>query len=486
MKRCSARASLILMAVLLTGGWGAGWCQNRTIEEPQQVAAGTWKLVQADGIVPGAWVGKAVLRSTGSDGGSWTPELVLRILNRDRGMLVDIPSQRMFSYPIDTFTLSRDRLTFLLDAAGPGQELAFTGTFSSSFRQQGSAVTGGIVGTIQAASWRGSFYLQRAVEPKAPGEIAVDLPVGRQSEAVFLPGTLTIPGETDTFTPEKGLDVPLLVLVSGSGKADRNGNNRDVPGRNDVLALLAREMRNRGVATLRYDRRGTGEAYLLEKPSTSTSIDTHAHDLARILELGRQWVGGGRLLVAGMHEGAWIAAAALRSFKYPDEIVDGFAVLDSSGEPPMEALDSSLMALGNELHALGMQAARNLVAGQPLPALPEVLADFFAPSRLTWLASWLAFDPVRDIADCGVPVLFVRGTEDMQVSEDQFARLCAARPSAPRRFIPGMNYLLKKVENEEQNYDAFVNPAYPVHPLLADLLASWVKVTPEPEGLLLP
>jgi len=50
-----------------------------------------------------------------------------------QGILVDIPEQGMFSYPIDRYSIDAGRLSLVLDAMGADEELTFSGNFSSSF-----------------------------------------------------------------------------------------------------------------------------------------------------------------------------------------------------------------------------------------------------------------------------------------------------------------------------------------------------------------
>jgi len=61
--------------------------------------------------------------------------------------------------------------------------------------------------------------------------------------------------------PERGSSeaVPVILLLSGAD-ADRDGNNYSVPGRSDSLALLAMALRSRGIASLRFDKRGSASS----------------------------------------------------------------------------------------------------------------------------------------------------------------------------------------------------------------------------------
>jgi len=65
-----------------------------------------------------------------------------------------------------------------------------------------------------------------------------------------LAGTLSLPAVA------KG--VPVVLLIAGSGPTDRDGNNPMLPGKNDALKQLASSLAARGVASVRYDKRGIG------------------------------------------------------------------------------------------------------------------------------------------------------------------------------------------------------------------------------------
>ena len=72
------------------------------------------------------------------------------------------------------------------------------------------------------------------------------------SQGATLAGTLLLPIWSEL---EK---VPGVVLVSGSGPTDRDGNNALVPERIDLLKQIAELLAEAGIASLRYDKRGIG------------------------------------------------------------------------------------------------------------------------------------------------------------------------------------------------------------------------------------
>ncbi len=74
-------------------------------------------------------------------------------------------------------------------------------------------------------------------------------PFGVTNNGLVLPGTLTVPSTAQGV-------VPVAVLVAGWGPTDRNGNEPAV--RTDLYSQLAHALAERGIATLRYDKRGIG------------------------------------------------------------------------------------------------------------------------------------------------------------------------------------------------------------------------------------
>jgi len=63
--------------------------------------------------------------------------------------------------------------------------------------------------------------------------------------------------------------------------------------------------------------------------------------------------------------------------------------------------------------------------------------------------------------------------------------LVEARPEAAIRIVPRMNYMLKEVKSEDENYSAFTDPSFRVPSLLADLLASFAKAQARPARFIL-
>jgi len=411
---------------------------------------------------------------------------------------VSIPSQGLYGYPIDRYECTPSQLSFVFDALVPGEALTFAGSLTSPSSSQDSLQAkenpAAIAGTVYSRSVNGSFYVQKQESAIADGSLEIEIPI----EGGSLPASLlsidaassnkgsqgaSFPISPTTSVAAINGEYPLVVLVAGAGRTDRDGNNVDVPGLTNCLVQLAQKLKLQKVATLRYDKRGTGAAYKLEQPGYMTSFSVHVADLRAVIRYAVSIQQGGRLIVAGMNEGAWMASAALEDSSLASK-VDGLIVIDASGQSPMETLKASIESLEMPMREKALEAARALVTRGELIEVPPLLADFFAPNKKDWLATWLAFDPVASIKKVKVPILLVYGAQDLQVSRPEFAKLVEARPEAAVRVVPHMNYVLKVVTNEEENYASFTDPSYEVSPLLVSLIAAFAKVTPAPPGLL--
>ncbi|HOV93568.1 MAG TPA: alpha/beta hydrolase [Spirochaetales bacterium] len=433
------------------------------------------------------------VRSTSGSGAIDTSALNLSLRLRLVGQgkaLIDIPEQSLFGYPLAKIEWTDKVLSFELDAWGPGQEMRFRGVLSALSGQSGAYAA---TGMISSKDWQGSFSVVSQARLKSPGVFGLAI----QVQGGELPGTLVLPKtsiksngtEEAQEAQELGefssaLDffpVPLVVLLSGAGPTDRDGNNFSVPGQTNTLAQLSQKLAEKGVATYRFDKRGSGEAYWLEKPDQVTSIAIHAQDAAEVI---RYFCSSGRfsrVLVAGMNEGAWVGAMALNRLQAAGVLADGLIVLDASGEDPEDQLASSLRTLSPEVQAEAERIRAAIEKGEPYAQPSAQLAAFFAPTRSEWVAAWLACHPAQEIASVSAPVFFVRGDADLQVSRGSFEKLLAARPDAAAFSIPSMNYVLKLVKSSEENYDAFVNPSYEIPQVLVDLVEALAKVKSLPE-----
>src|SRR5687768_15284125 len=78
--------------------------------------------------------------------------------------------------------------------------------------------------------------------------------------------------------------IPLAVIIPGSGPTDRDGNS-DFGLRTDAYKQIAGALAERGIATLRYDKRGIGRSKGYREESMS--LTSSSGDLAVLIQKAR-------------------------------------------------------------------------------------------------------------------------------------------------------------------------------------------------------
>src|SRR5574341_470575 len=137
-----------------------------------------------------------------------------------------------------------------------------------------------------------------------PPAVAVESPYTIKSGAMQLSGTLTLPRATTRR-------IPVAVIIAGSGPTDRNGNS--VMGiKPNSYAQLAWRLAERGIATLRYDKRvlpgtvGTVDIARLTLEDFAADARAAAESLARDARFSS-------VVLLGHSEGSALAFIAARA-----------------------------------------------------------------------------------------------------------------------------------------------------------------------------
>jgi uncharacterized protein len=264
---------------------------------------------------------------------------------------------------------------------------------------------------------------------------------------------------------------PVVLLVAGSGPTDRNGNQSGTgPGE---LRELAEALAERGVASLRYDKRGVGRSAVAGLREQDLVLDTFVNDAAGWLEWLQHRPDIGAPIVAGHSEGGLIAI--LLAKRMP---ASGIVLIATPGRRLGDVLRDQLAATGMPAplmrDALATLAA--LERGETVADVTPELAPLFRPSVQPFMRSMLAVDPARELAGLTLPVMVVSGGHDLQVGAADAALLAKARPDAARLDIAEMNHVLKIAPADRTaQQDAYTNPNLPLAPGLGDAVANFVR-----------
>ncbi|MDM5187034.1 alpha/beta fold hydrolase [Bacillus sp. DX4.1] len=267
-------------------------------------------------------------------------------------------------------------------------------------------------------------------------------------ESVFsLQGTLTIP-------EHYAATYPAILLISGTGKGDRDGNTRGF--QLNLYKELAEYFTSLGFTVLRYDKRGThkskGDYY---KAGVTEFIDDAVACVRFLKE--HPYIDPKRIIIAGHSEGALLApAVSVR------ESVAGLLLLAGAAGPSKDLFPRQIEMAASELETASgfigwlskvcklphrMKQKNEALINKVQYSQKPVIRIKGAKVNAKWLREQLQYNVVTYLEQVSCPVLAITGDNDIQVPPEH-AKLIAAyvKGEAEWHIIPNMNHILRKYE----------------------------------------
>lgn len=304
---------------------------------------------------------------------------------------------------------------------------------------------------------------------------------------ISLAGTLTLP--MDTTKP-----VPAVLLLQGSGATDRDGNQPDNGFRTDLLRQFADLLASRGIASLRYDKRGMY--------ANAASLPADHKDYAEFFRwenfvgdalgaeaflAGQPTVDARRIALLGHSEGGLIALVAAQTLQQQGRPPAALVLAATPGRH-VDALIRDQITRGLEVDKTTEKQRKFFLAANDRvvkairmtgkvpdavpPALQPIYPSYFGP----FLQAEFAVDPAALARDYTGPVLVLQGASDSQVSPEKDA-LALDRALLQRGhddhavfIVPGVSHNLKPVDDDSE-------PGFegPVSDAIRDRLAEWLQ-----------
>lgn len=272
-----------------------------------------------------------------------------------------------------------------------------------------------------------------------------------------------------SFTlPDVNSAVPVVLIIPGSGPTDRNGNQDVVTG--NTYKMIADSLKNAGIASLRYDKRGVGESHEAMKDEHSLRFEDMVNDAAGIVAELKADKRFSSIFVLGHSEGSLVGMMAAAK-----EPVAGFISVAGLGNAADKIMVRQIAAQSEELSLKAAFILDSLQKGKTITDPGGELSALFRPSVQPYIKSWIKYDPQTEIRKLKIPVLIVQGTNDLQVPESEALTLREAYPDARMKIIKDMNHVLKQAPNDRtKNIATYSMPTLPLAPGLMATVTQFI------------
>jgi alpha-beta hydrolase superfamily lysophospholipase len=279
-------------------------------------------------------------------------------------------------------------------------------------------------------------------------------------------GTLTLP---QSFKKA----MPLVIFIVGSGPTDRDGNQINL--RNNSHLYLADSLAKRGIATLRYDKRGIGESKPAALDESALRFDYYVDDAAGWVKQYKTDKRFSKVIIAGHSEGSLIGILAaqreaitglisIAGIALPADSVVMRQLAASPGIPPV--MIDSMRLLFSALRRDG--SVENIPGGFYQALLRRSVQPY--------MVSWMKYNPAEEIAKLKIPILVVQGKNDTQVDTTQAVALAAASKTSKLVMVEGMNHVLKAAAMDQTDQqESYIMPDRPVKTELVKAIYTFVQ-----------
>ena len=422
---------------------------------------------------------------------------------------LDVPDQGATGVPVDTVTVNEATIRFEFKSLGA--------VYEGVINKEGTAITGhwnqaamtlpltlNRVDKAPAAS-------NRPQEPKKPYPYdEEEVSYENKRDGVRLAGTLTLPRTKGPY--------PAVLLITGSGKQDRN---EAMLGHKPFL-VLADYLTRRGIAVLRVDDRGVGGSTGEGGFDKATSENFAEDVLAGIVFLKtRKEINTKRIGLIGHSEGGIIAPlVAARSADVAFIVLmAGPGLTAEEGFPNQVSSTAKTSGASNESIAWNRRLLRqiflimkaekdNAAAEKKIRELrakmlgemseeqrkkygiPEDAMEGAIKLMLTpWFRFYMTYDPRATLKKVRVPVLAITGERDLQVvpARENLAAIAEALKAGGNKDytvieVPKLNHLFQTSETGSPAEYGRIEET--ISPAVLEMIGAWIakQTAPKPNN----
>jgi uncharacterized protein len=319
---------------------------------------------------------------------------------------------------------------------------------------------------------------------------------GNAKAGVNLAGTLSVPNGTRPFA--------AAILIAGSGPQDRDGTIAN----HKPFLVLSDYLTRKGIAVLRYDKRGVGQSTGSAEMATTMDLASDAECAIAYLK-SRKDIDAGKIglighsegamiapaIAAGSHDVPWIVLLAAPATKGEDTLLNQSDLIARTGGLSDAQVLASLnfdkqaydLLQKEQDSAVVTEKLKGLVkesgmdTALPPPALEAQLHMMTSP----WFRFFLSYDPLPDLKKTKCPVLALYGEKDLQVPPKinlpilQKAFTDGGNSQADVRQLPGLNHLFQHAFNGSPTEYAAIDETF--SPQALQIIGEWVQARTKTE-----
>jgi len=289
-----------------------------------------------------------------------------------------------------------------------------------------------------------------------------DLTLHTQSGMLY--GTIQVPDNQTTM--------PLAIIVSDC--------KTDIPSeqnlQNQTQKALADSLTQRGIATLRYDKRGFGNSTAAGRNGANISIENDVADLNAWVNRFANNSKFTKIILIGHGQGVLVAVICAQENKNVKKLVS----LEGAGQRRSEVLSEQIEMQFKSQPQI-VETAEKYIAqlsqGKIIDEMmPQKLYSYFPPNLNRFFISWFKFNPQIEIAKLTIPILIVQGTADSQIAENNATLLENSNSNARKVLITNMNHVFRNCSSTHplSQYAANCKPDAPIKSELCSAVADFI------------
>ncbi|MBR7801560.1 alpha/beta hydrolase [Undibacterium fentianense] len=272
-----------------------------------------------------------------------------------------------------------------------------------------------------------------------------------QSSIVIGEGANTLYGSL--LIPAHKTKPAVVLILSGSGPTDRDGNSPALPGKNNGLKMLAEELVIAGFASVRFDKRGIGESFAAGMREEDLRFQTYVNDVKKWIQTLNRDARFSGVIVFGHSEGATLGLLAVQQLMQEKQseqegsnAVKSYVSIAGPAQSAAKILRMQLAdKLPPDLAKINETILSRLEKSETVADIPAPLLALYRPSVQNYLISWFPIVPTDIIKKLTIPTAVFQGDTDIQVGVAQAIQLAQAQPKAELHIIKGMNHIMKTV-----------------------------------------